>query len=109
MAGKVRLELKAGYERELLAERRMAEALEDVARAMAAEARRLAPVRQHPMGGRYRDGIKTAAGLEDGKALARVNAEHFTSWWIEAGTSRMRPFSVLRKAMESGPVRGALS
>lgn len=83
----------------------MAAMLKAKAEVCAAEARRIAPVGLYRGGGRYRDSIEAEVGIEDDGLVGRVNAHHFTAWWIEAGTVRMAPFSPLRKALESGTVR----
>lgn len=106
---RVRLELDKDYERRLLASSEMRSMLGRVARAGAEAAKEIAPVGGYAHGGRYRDGIEPDVGENDkGDLVGRVNANYFTSWWLEAGTIRSRPFGVLRKALESGRTRGAL-
>lgn len=52
-------------------------------------ARDIAPVRSSA----YRDDIEPWVGVVDGKAMGRILAKDFKSWWIEMGTapSRTRP------------------
>lgn len=106
---RVRLELDRNYQDVLLRSRDMHRMLERVAGAVSGEARRSAPVGRYTHGGRYRDGIEPDVGKDDrGHLVGRVNAHHFTSWWIEGGTIRMRPRPVLRNALESGAARRTL-
>lgn len=61
-------------------------------------AKALAPVKT----GDYRDGIQLTPGfLEDGRAVARLNAMDFKSGWIEFGTIRIPAHAVLRRAAEA--------
>ncbi|MDF1596947.1 MAG: hypothetical protein P1T08_12785 [Acidimicrobiia bacterium] len=70
--------------------------------------RGLAPVRS----GDYRNGIESVVGRDDnGEWLGRVNAMHWSSHWVEAGTgppSNLAVFAPLRRGAESvlGPVKG---
>lgn len=78
----------------------MQRVLLEPAKRIAETAKRLAPRDQ----GDYIDGIEAEAGIENGEPLARVNANDFKSWWIEAGTGGPGPtpaFAPLRRALDS--------
>ena len=51
--------------------------------------------------GHYRDQITTAPIVENAVAGARVNANKFTSAWIEFGTSDTPTFAVLRTSCDA--------
>lgn len=75
----------------------LADVLHDVAEDVAQEARVFAPV----LTGGYRDEIDTDTGVEGVTLIARVNANFFTSWFIEAGTVDTPTFAPLRRAAEA--------
>lgn len=64
---------------------------------IAETAKALAPVDE----GDYRDGIEAIWGIEDGTAIGRVNANWFTSHWIEWGTNDTPTFAVITRAAEA--------
>lgn len=77
----------------------------DLARVLAQRADDVADVARKlgPRGrtGRYVEGIDADVGMGDKGLVGRVNANHFTSHWVEFGTVRMRPFAPLRRALET--------
>lgn len=54
---------------------------------------------------RIADNIHVAADFDSLGPVARVNAEHWTSMFVEVGTIHQQPTAYLRKAMESGAAR----
>jgi len=56
----------------------------------------------------YRDLITVDVGESEGVIIARVNADKFTSVWLEFGTVKMRAFAPLRRGAEAAglTVRG---
>lgn len=72
-------------------------ALKAVAEEAASNARAVAPEDS----GDYIDGIGVDAGLEDGKALARVNADDPASGYIEFGTEDTPTFAPLTRGAEA--------
>lgn len=81
----------------------MVRTLHRVATTVANEAKRISP------SGRYNDEIEVDDGTDEiGRVVSRVNAHHWTSWFIEAGTVNQAPSAPLRKAMESGAARRVL-
>lgn len=74
-----------------------------VAGAIAAEAKRLT------VSQRIADEIIPDSGFDaSGRILARVNAHHWTSWFVEGGTVDQRPSAYLRRAAESNAARRVL-
>ena len=66
-------------------------------RAIAADARQLTPSR------RVAEAIKAEGPTIDSRgALARVNAHHWASGFVEFGTINQRPVAMLRRAAERG-------
>jgi hypothetical protein len=94
----MRVELHRGWDRRIATTVQMQATLHGKAEQVAAEARRIvAPVSQ-----RVTDGIEATAGVDDrGRMVGRVNAHHWTSWFVEAGTVDQRPTAYLRKALEN--------
>lgn len=78
----------------------MQRALLEPAERIAQRAKAIAPRDE----GDYIDEIDTDSGIENGLPLARVNANNFKSWWIEAGTGGPGPtpaFAPLRRALDA--------
>lgn len=72
----------------------------EVAQGVAAFAIESAPVGPGEVEGHYRDQIAASGpGVIGGKVGARVNANKFTSGWIEKGTSDTPAFHVLANAV----------
>jgi hypothetical protein len=78
----------------------MAAAMVDRADEVAETVRQIAPVGPG-RGGHYRDQITTAAIVAEGVAGGRVNANKFTSGFIEVGTSDTPAFAPLRTACDA--------
>lgn len=72
-------------------------AVVDRTKAVEGAAKRLAPLKS----GRYRAGIKGTVEKTPKGWVGRVDANHFTSAWIEFGTLRTRAFAPLRRATEA--------
>lgn len=72
-------------------------ALKAVAEEAASNARAIAPEDS----GDYIDGIGVDAGVEGGKALARINADDPASGYIEFGTEDTPTFAPLRRGAEA--------
>ena len=104
----VRLVLKPGYETQFLRSPEMVKALGQAADHVAGEARRVAPREAAlPKGRRkhYADMIDGVAGIQDGRALGRVLALHFTSLWVEFGTVNNEPHAPLRRGLDASAGR----
>lgn len=67
------------------------------ARVVAAEAKRLAPVRT----GHYRKSIAPTVYFGDGGWIGRVNAFDFKAIWVELGTNGIRKSRVLGTALDA--------
>jgi hypothetical protein len=76
------------------------EALRELAEPAAEESRRIARDEAY-LSGDYEAGIEVEVGEENDEALARINANDWKSWWIEAGTSDTPTFAVLRRGAEA--------
>lgn len=97
---------RKGIDREVASSAGMRKLLADVADLIADETRRNAP----KASGRYRDGIESELALDDrGLPLGRVNAHHWTSHYVEFGTSQRPPQAPMRRAVDSGVARRALN
>lgn len=100
----VRLQLKPGFEAEMLRSAEMRDALRTAARNIAGEVRQIAPRQaQLPPGRRrhYVDGIGADVTFDGrGRPIGRVNAFHFTSLWIEFGSINNPPYAPLRRALD---------
>lgn len=70
--------------------------LKTVAVSVANEAKRL--VKSH----RVANEIDVAVGTDELGPVARVNANHWTSWFLEGGTLNQPPQAYLRRALERG-------
>lgn len=79
----------------------MIETLKVRAEEVADAVREIAPVGKSKPGEHYVDQIEAVAGLENGQATGRVNANKFTAGFLEFGTIHNRPFAILRRALES--------
>lgn len=86
-----------GFLAEFSRSKQLLDVLKGKADEAADNARAVAPVQF----GDYQDGIEAVSGIEGGMAVGRVNANHFTSHWIEAGTSDTPTFAPLRKGAEA--------
>lgn len=107
MAG--RFVVTPGAEHRLARTPEMLAQLRAAADRIAAEARRNAPRSDALPPGRrrhYVDGIAATAGIDKDGPVGRVNAFHFTSWWIEAGSVHNQPYAPLRRALDA--MRGRL-
>lgn len=99
----MRLVPNPGAARLLQYDPRVIAVLDRVARAVATEAKRLSPSQ------RYNENIEVDSGVDErGEIVARVNAMHWTSWFIEAGTLHQAASAPLRRALESGTARRVL-
>jgi len=64
----------------------------DIAARGAERAKEIAPVDS----GAYAEGIEGESGIEDGRAIGRINANDFKSLWIEHGTGAPGPTPAYR-------------
>jgi len=78
----------------------VSDAMKALADEAATEAKRIAAAEAY-LSGDYYDSIVVDVGEEDGKAIARINADDFKAWWIEAGTSDTPTFAPLRRGAEA--------
>lgn len=104
----VRLQLKAGYERQLMASPEMRKALGKAADHVAGEAKQAAPREPVlPKGRRkhYADMIDGVTGTDAQGPLGRVVALHFTSLWVEFGSVNNPPHAPLRRGLDASSGR----
>ena len=83
--------------------KQMLSALRQFGEKAAAEARNLGPVGDSEP--HYVDMIDVDLGIEGDTALARVNANKFTSNWIEFGTEDTPAFAPLRRGAEAAGLK----
>lgn len=98
----MRVELYPGHDRTIEQLPGMLPMLSNVAAAVAVEAKRLCDSQ------RIADEIDRDAGHDAEGPVARINANHWTSWFVEGGTVDQKPKAYLRRATESGAARKAL-
>lgn len=79
--------------------------LGQIAEKVAETVRQNAPVGDSPAGKHYVDMIDVSLGVEKGEVTARVNANKWTSGFLEFGTSRMSPRAPLRRGLEANGLR----
>lgn len=79
----------------------LGDGLLEYAEVVAEEARRNAPVST----GAYRDSLEAVMGTQDGKVIARVQANDFKAHWIEFGTATQPARSTIRRAVEASGKR----
>lgn len=88
--------------RELAVTPAMQEAMEEHAKAALEPAQSLALIGHT---GDYQRGIKTSSGVYKGLAVGRLLATHFTSAWIEFGTSKWDAHAILRQACDAAGLK----
>lgn len=88
---------------ELFAAPEMVVAMVQFAEPAAAEARQLVPPDEDDPEkfGHYADQVEVDGGVENGVAVARINANKFTSHWLEFGTVKMVAHAPLRRGAEA--------
>lgn len=98
MNGSVRIVMRPGALDDLERDPAMVRMLAQRAGDVVGYAQTIAPRGNSPEADSYRAQIQAEVGTEGVRTIARVNANKFTSHWIEFGTIRTRAHAVLRRA-----------